>query len=236
MKCFRKLIITLIIILLALDQQGQASDLKIDSLGREDSKEKQAIILIDVLQPLIFGKVGVGFGWRNISHEYVIYGNYVFGKKLLPTTAFKVENNCYCGSANNFNINNGFDVGVQIKKRSELPNKPYVNYINDASKVNSFYHGAWFEISKKNGSSEDLWAYYSYSVWEFMGGGLAGWSIESQKPGLFYDISAGVGVGRAYGEFFTKSLPNTGNIYSYSINVNSFILMYKINIQIGFKL
>lgn len=235
MKFFIKLIFILAVFLLPLSRQGRAQGLEVDSLETE-VKKKQSIILIDVLQPLIFGRVGVGFGIRSITHEYVFYGNYVFGKNLLPTTAFKVENNCLCGPAD-FDLNNdGFDVGVQIKRRSELPNKPYVNYIKGASKVNRFYHGAWLEISKKNGSAEDLNAYYSYGVWEFKGGGLLGWVIESQKRVLFYDISVGVGSGWAFGEFFINSLPTSQNIYSYSINVNSLILMYKINIQIGFKL
>lgn len=117
-----------------------------------------------------------------------------------------------------------------------MPNKPYVNYIKGASKANSFYNGAWLEISKKNGSTEGRDASYSYGVWEFKFGGLLGWVIESQKPVLFYDISVGVGLGWAIGEFFINSLPTSLNMYSYSNNVNSLILLYKINIQIGFKL
>lgn len=91
MKFFSKLISILAVLLLLIIRQGQAQDFEFDSLGVE-ARKKQNIILIDVIQPLLFGRVGVGFGIRSITHEYVFYGNYVFGKKLLPTTAFKVEN------------------------------------------------------------------------------------------------------------------------------------------------
>lgn len=238
MKLFSKFISILIVIFLALKMPVQATYLEpSDSLGEEDSKKNQTIILIDVLQPLLFGKVGLAAGWRNIKKEYVFYANYVYGKGLIPTTAFKVEND----RGGSFDDRKGFDVGVQLKKRSKLLTKPYKDYIKDISKVTNFYSGGWFEISQKSGSEPNYNYYYyypsSYKIWEFKIGGLVGWSLGSEKSNMLYDINLGVAAGIASGKIFydTTSVPPGSTIIE-SEKVSSFILLYKISFQIGFKL
>ncbi len=234
MKFFSKLITALIIFLLAFGHHVKASYVEADSLGKEDNQQKQTIVLIDVLQPLLFGKAGIGVGWQTIKKEYLFYANYVFGKGALPTTAFKVEND----RGGSFNDRKGFDVGVQLKKRSKLLSSPYKDYIKDISKVTNFYSGSWFEISQKSGSQGQPYFYSpsSYNIWEFKLGGLLGWSIDSRNSNMLYDINLGVAAGMASGTiFYDQTNVPPGTILP-DEKVSSFILLYKISFQIGFKL
>lgn len=238
MKFLSKQITSLIVILLAFSQHVQASYVEIDSLGKEDNQQKQTIILVDVVQPLLFGKAGIGIGWQTIKKEYIFYANYVFGKGAIPTTAFKVEND----RGGPFDDRKGFDVGVQLKKRSKLLSSPYKDYIKDISKVTNFYSGSWFEISQKSGAEPNYNYFYyyfptSYNIWEFKIGGLVGWSIDSRKSNMIYDINLGVAAGMASGTIFydQTNLP-PGSTFIVSEKVSSFIVLYKISFQIGFKL
>lgn len=228
MKFFSKLITTLIVILLVLGQNVQASYIETDSLGKKGNQQKETIVLVDVIQPLLFGKVGVGVGWRNIEHEYVFYGNYVFGSGAIPTTAFKSTER---EGSNASYSRTGFDVGVQIKNRSTLPSKKYKEYIKDYSKYSHFYYGPWFEISHKSGDSEYDYNYAeSYKLWEFKVGGMIGWSFDSQKSNLLFDLNIGLGAGGAFGKIFGQYYAPEGD------KRNSVLVLYKVGFQIGFKL
>jgi hypothetical protein len=238
MKFFSKLITTLIVILLVLGQNVQASYIETDSLGKKGNQQKQTIVLIDVLQPLLFGKVGIAAGWRNIKHDYVFYGNYVFGKGAIPTTAFNLEKEEYVP----FEERIGFDFGFQLKIRSKLLTKPYRNYIKDIVKINRFYYAPWIEVSKKSGSREFIpnrgGQRTSYDVWEYKAGLQIGWSFASEKSILLYDINLGLGAGWATGRL--ESAYPTGSpsqpIQYYLYERWSLIALYKVSFQIGFKL
>ena len=77
MKFSSTLITLVVVFLFVCGQQVHASSLNADSL-KDDNQQKQTIILVDVVQPFLFGKVGIGIGWQTIEREFLFYGNYVF--------------------------------------------------------------------------------------------------------------------------------------------------------------
>ena len=228
MKLFSKFITTLIVCLLVSHQGARASYLESDSLGNDDTKKKQTLLLVDYVQPLLFGKVGIGVGRRNVSHEHVIYSNYVFSSGVLPTTAYNVTDS---EGSNSYYSRTGFDVGWQIKTLSQLIAKPYKEYIKDYSKHAAFYSGPWIEISYKSGDGESSGnSENSYKLWEFKVGGMIGWSFGPPKSNIFFDINLGLGAGGGLAKLFAPQYPQDGEKRS------SFLLLYKLGFQIGFKL
>ena len=170
-----------IAILILWGNLAQATSLDFDSLGGDNTNKKQTVVLVDILQPLLFGKVGIGVGWQTIKKEYIFYGNYVYGKGLIPTTALRLEKD----ENVTFDERKGFDFGFQLKIRSKLLTKPYAHYIKDIDKINRLYYAPWIEVSQKSGSREII-PYYggqriSYNIWEYKAGLLIGWSIDSRK-------------------------------------------------------
>lgn len=226
MKHLNKKLTIILLCLLGFFYGAKASYFEADTTDN-NSQKKEYFLLFDVVQPLLFGKVGIAVGLRNIKYDYVFYGNYVFDKGAIPTTLFKVEYEHSGG----FEDRKGFDVGVQLKKRSKLLSKPYKDYIKNVSNITKFYSGGWLEVSQKSGS-EPISINYgvaSYNIWEFKIGGLLGWSIDTRKSNMLYDINMGVAIGKASGKIFIVRSTSEGR------KVSSGIMAYKISFQIGFK-
>lgn len=239
MELLDKKLTIIILSLFSFHHGAMASYFELEFID-SSSQKKETILLVDVAQPLLFGKVGIGLGRRNLKHENVFYGNYIFGPGAIPTTAFAFMD------SEGYYSRTGFDVGVQLKTRNKLLSKPYKEYIKDHAKRSRAYSGTWFELSYKFGKRPlmevdgQVFTASSYQGFDLKFGGMLGWSFDNPKSKLFFDLNIGLGIGRgwwkvdddaytindAYGTYFP----------AYSYKVNSFLLLYKLGFQLGFKL
>jgi hypothetical protein len=214
--------------------QTNAQNVTGDS-SKETSLIAKKILLIDVAQPFLFDKVGLGYGWKKSGREVFVYANYRYGRGAFPlllhsfNDVIRARGICsfdcrdYRTDESNRFKRDGFDIGIQYKIHDNTPSVPYAKFVK--TRQTPFYYGAWLELSYQSGetfsnpSSEVIDSHY---LMDLKSGLLIGWSVGSTSSKVIYDIGLGLGYGKSF--------------ESVNTDIGPLRLAYKLNIQMGFKL
>ena len=197
-------------------------------LGEQsDSLKSKKIIYVEILQPILFGKAGLGLGFQKPRIEYLAYANYIFTKGLLSETPFyNTSERQWTQSVKSIN---GFEVGAQFRFtfKTRTQQSTYAQYIKskgniEYSKRQPFYLGPWAELSLKSHKEN-----FSFDIWESKFGGLLGWRMGNKK--VFFDTNIGIGWGTAWGKI---KYPYRDEPYY----LRSRLLCYKLSVKLGIKL
>ncbi len=152
------------------------------NIEQSDSTKAQKILYVELLQPILFGKIGLGYGLKKYKQEYVFYASYIYGPGLIPEAPFNSASEYHWISREG--SLQGFEFGTQIRfnLRTKLQKASIGKYIKNFSKKAIFYSGIWVEVAYKSGDPKGYqYDIASIDLWETKGGGLIGWSFDKKR-------------------------------------------------------
>jgi hypothetical protein len=205
-----------------------------DSILTGQTKDKH-IAYVNIINPLLFGKAGVAFTFRNIRADYFIYANYVYSPGILSTTLYFSNGQYGSPEGNSSGYSTSvFDIGFQYRFRSPLFGMPYAKYLDDLDKKSAFYLGFSFETSYSKGEKDNSSVSYGRIIkienWEPTIGGVFGWS-DNWGPHLVFDFYVVFSMGFSHIKYSDQYQPYeeiSGFVYP-------FILKYDIGLLLGYK-
>ena len=193
-----------------------------------DSTQPQQVLSLEVLQPFLFGKVGLAYAVNSYHMKYLIYGNYIYGPGLVnETLAYDASDRKW--TFEHLSPHPGFEIGAQVKFRNpdKWSNKEYGQYIKESSYFKStVFSGMWAEFAYKSGKS-NLIDFETYKQWDFKIGGLLNWQKEYKH--FFYNTTLGIGVGKAMARLDDPSR-------KLELQVDNFLFVFKLGVKLGLKL
>lgn len=205
-----------------------------DSLSAKKEK-KEYLVLVNVTNPLLFGKAGAAFTIRTSRYDYFIYSNYIYAPGFLKSTFYFFDEQYASpeGKSSDF-TKSGFDIGFQFRFRSPLFSKAYSEYIKDVKETAAFYYGFSFEFSMINGKRFSIYEPYDLMLEvkniEPKIGVVFGWNFSGEH--LVLDVNLGLSMGLSFMYHLDLQSYNTTVLEG---RETAFFIKYDIGMLVGYK-
>ena len=247
----RKYVILTMFLAFSLQHLAQNMNMHPDSIPTMP-EQKEGIIFVNVLNPLLYGKAGAGYTFRNLRRDIYVYGDYIFSPGFFGTTIYLGNGQYGVNRGRNSPFKrNGFSIGAQFRLRDGLLSKPYAKYLNKLEQKTSFYAGFGADFTYMTAETDfDSPNYnsfidlangrivrdrsYDISAIEPKVNGLVGWSFTAgEKIILDLHFTAGLGYSMISG---TETIYDTdGGQLNVPLDQAFFVIHYQLGFMVGFK-